>query len=429
MTGQRGLHGDLRGLQIADFADHHDVGILAQECPHGAREGEADLPLHLHLVDAGDLIFDGVLDREDLAVRRVERAERGVERGRLAAAGRARRKQDAVGLLQQGEDMRQRDVVEAQRREVHRQRPAIEDAQHRAFAVNRRHQRDAEVDVLAAHRQADAPVLGDAAFGDVQPGHDLDARENGRRQGARRRFDLVKHAVDAVAHAKIALAGLDMDVGGARLDRAADEMIHQPDDRGIAGTVADAVGIFGGCLRDVARGLRRYLMQARLAGAVQSFEGGFEIGRQRHAANDGPSRGEAGRFGGVVVERIDHRDRQSVRAVAERQDLVLAQELPAEVIGKHGFARIVGGRGHGEVHQRREPLGDVVFGGKPQPREDDFEPFAAFVREPQGALRTGGRELGVFDQPVEERAAHQAGTLRDGRDGRDLPRIGHLFAP
>ncbi|AOY02120.1 hypothetical protein BJP62_17740 [Jeongeupia sp. USM3] len=45
MTGQRRLHGDLRGFEIADFADHDHVRILAQ-----ARSARAKLMSILGLI-------------------------------------------------------------------------------------------------------------------------------------------------------------------------------------------------------------------------------------------------------------------------------------------------------------------------------------------------------------------------------------------
>ena len=38
MSGKRRLDSDLRGLQIADLADHHDIGVLAQERAKDVRE-------------------------------------------------------------------------------------------------------------------------------------------------------------------------------------------------------------------------------------------------------------------------------------------------------------------------------------------------------------------------------------------------------
>ena len=85
-----------RGLDVADLADHDDVGVLAQDRAQDMREAEADLRLDLDLAHAVELVFDGVLDGEELLVGQVEVAQRGIERRRLAAAGRAGDEQDAV---------------------------------------------------------------------------------------------------------------------------------------------------------------------------------------------------------------------------------------------------------------------------------------------------------------------------------------------
>ena len=100
MPGQRRLHGDLRGLPVADFADHDDVGVLPQDGPQQAGEGQADLRAHLDLVDALELILDRVFDGDDLSGDRVQCQQPGVERGGLAAAGRPGHQHDAVGQLQ-----------------------------------------------------------------------------------------------------------------------------------------------------------------------------------------------------------------------------------------------------------------------------------------------------------------------------------------
>ncbi len=89
MAGQRRLHGDPRGLDVPDLADQDHVGVLAQDRPQPAGEGDAGLLVDLDLVDRGEGVLDRVLDRHDVAVGAVDLAERRVERGGLAAAGRA----------------------------------------------------------------------------------------------------------------------------------------------------------------------------------------------------------------------------------------------------------------------------------------------------------------------------------------------------
>ena len=42
VAGERRLDGDLRRLEVADFADEDDVGVLAQEAAQRGGEVEAD---------------------------------------------------------------------------------------------------------------------------------------------------------------------------------------------------------------------------------------------------------------------------------------------------------------------------------------------------------------------------------------------------
>ena len=98
---KRRLHGDLRGLEVADFADHDDVRVLAQDRAQPARERHLDARVDLRLADAVDVVLDRVLDRHDVARAVVDAIERGVQRRRLAGAGRAGDEQDAVRLVDQ----------------------------------------------------------------------------------------------------------------------------------------------------------------------------------------------------------------------------------------------------------------------------------------------------------------------------------------
>ena len=68
--------------------------------------------------------------------------------------------------------------VEAELVEVERDAALVEDAHHDRFAVHRRHGGHAQVDLLALHAQPDAAVLRQAPLGDVEVGHDLDARDH-----------------------------------------------------------------------------------------------------------------------------------------------------------------------------------------------------------------------------------------------------------
>ena len=104
MAGQRRLHRDLRGFEIADLADHDDVGILPQDRAQKAGEVEPDLGLHLDLVDPGQLVFDRVFDGDDVARHRVQLQKPGIERRRFAAARRAGDQHHAVRQVERALD-------------------------------------------------------------------------------------------------------------------------------------------------------------------------------------------------------------------------------------------------------------------------------------------------------------------------------------
>ena len=70
VAGLRGLDGDLGGLEVADFADHDDVRVLAQEGAQRGGEGQADLRVDVDLVDAGQVDFGRILGGRDVACPR-----------------------------------------------------------------------------------------------------------------------------------------------------------------------------------------------------------------------------------------------------------------------------------------------------------------------------------------------------------------------
>ena len=90
VPGQRGVDRNLRGLVVADLADHDLVGIVPQDRPQPARERQPLLLVDRNLRDAAELVFDRILDRDDLVFDRLDLRQRRVQRRRLAAAGRAR---------------------------------------------------------------------------------------------------------------------------------------------------------------------------------------------------------------------------------------------------------------------------------------------------------------------------------------------------
>src|SRR5206468_10639409 len=104
-----------------------------------------------------------------------------------------------------------------------------------ALTVERGQGRDPQVDLTAQHAELDTAVLGQAALGDVELGHELDARDQRCLKIAGRRVNVVQDAIDAIAHPQLFLKWLDVDVRGALFQSPSDPGIDQAEDRRLAG--------------------------------------------------------------------------------------------------------------------------------------------------------------------------------------------------
>src|SRR6185295_18231284 len=72
---------------------------------------------------------------------------------------------------------------------------AVEHADDDALAEHGGQDADAHIDLVAADVQLDTAILRQAALGDVEVGHDLDAAGNGVGQVAGRRHHFIENAV------------------------------------------------------------------------------------------------------------------------------------------------------------------------------------------------------------------------------------------
>ncbi len=99
MPGERGLNGDFRGERIANFADHHHIGILTKNCAQRRGEGDADFFVHRHLRHAAQFVFDRIFDREDFLAPRAHEIDCRVECRRFSGARGAGRENDAETIL------------------------------------------------------------------------------------------------------------------------------------------------------------------------------------------------------------------------------------------------------------------------------------------------------------------------------------------
>ena len=232
MAGLRGLHGDLRRIQVADFADHDHVRILTQDRAQTAGEGHLDTQVDLGLADAVDVVLDRVLDRHDVAAAVIQRRQGGVQRGGLARAGRAGHQHDAVRAIDDAFQCGGLLGVDAELFEIEAFGLLVENTHDHTLGVGAgRDRRHTHIDLAPTERARDAAILRQALLGNVELGHDLDARDDLRRQRTRRVQHLPEHAVDAEAHGDARLESLDMDVGGVLLDRFDEQAVDELDDR------------------------------------------------------------------------------------------------------------------------------------------------------------------------------------------------------
>ena len=230
VTGERGVDGDLGGLKVANFTDHHDVRRLAEHGAQGAGEGHADLVANGHLIDAGELIFDGVLDRDELAVGFVDEVQTGIQRGRLAGAGRAGDEKDAVGHADDALHDRLVITEEAELGQAEREAFLVENTHDDGLAVGGRQGGNTQVDLLAGGGDLNAAVLRDAFLGDGDVGHDLQARDHGELQALGRAVHLDQNTVDAVTDAEPFFERLKMDVRRPTGNRLKDDLVNELDD-------------------------------------------------------------------------------------------------------------------------------------------------------------------------------------------------------
>ena len=98
MAGEGSIYRNVGSLNIPDLTHHDDVRCLTQHGPQGGRKGHPNVRFDHDLVNARQLILDGILHRDDLAVRLVDEIESRIKGGRLARSGGAGDEEDAVGL-------------------------------------------------------------------------------------------------------------------------------------------------------------------------------------------------------------------------------------------------------------------------------------------------------------------------------------------
>ncbi len=99
MAGDGSTQADLGSNLVAHLADQDHVRVLAQGGAQHALEAQLDLFVDLHLVDAGQAVFDRILDGDDLLLGGVDLGQSCVQRRGLAAAGGPGHQHHAAGAM------------------------------------------------------------------------------------------------------------------------------------------------------------------------------------------------------------------------------------------------------------------------------------------------------------------------------------------
>src|SRR5579885_2581171 len=247
VAGERGLNGDVGGFLVSDFADHDFVGVVAKDGPQAAGKGEAFFLVYGNLRDAAELVFDGVFDRDDFVLVGLDFVDGGVKGGGLAGAGGTGDEHHAVGLANVAAEAadffrREANDIQIEALKFFGERLLIEDTKDGIFAVARGHDGNAKVNEAALVLDAEAAVLRNTAFRDVEVAENLDAGDDcGVPFLGDGLHGVLENAVNAVFDGDFGVARLDMNIAGAPFERREDDGLDEANDGADGGIAREAI--------------------------------------------------------------------------------------------------------------------------------------------------------------------------------------------
>ncbi len=283
---------------------------------------------------------------------------------------------------------------------------------------------DAHVDVLAGDLAADAAVLGQPLLGDVQPRHDLHARDDRGHELPRRLARLVEHAVDPVADLHLLLARLDVDVAGPLLDRVEHQRVDPADDRRLVGDLQDVDQLLAPpfvllvpLLAEIAA-----LVVLAAVDVVDDLEDALR--RHQHRLHLGPEL-HAQIVERAHVERIGHRHHHHLALALDRQQAVLLGEAdrdPRRQIGVDVVDLQLGAVGDPQLLPQR--LQHLLLGDGARLDEDLAETSPFCLLRDERLLDHRGGEIGVAppleleQQLADPFACHRSASFREPAPAR-----------
>ena len=232
VTRLRRLHRHTRSVLIADLANEHDVGILAQDRPQRPCERQFDLAVDLCLVDAWYLVLDGILDRDDVRPLGSQRGQRRAQRRGLAGSGRADNENHPVLVTQEGLQLRQRRRGEPECLEGRHPLAVVKDAEDDFLSQDRAQRGHPEIEAVPAiGAGANTTVLRQALLGDVEASHDLDASHEPLVNPFRQVHDLFQQSIQPMAYRDAGLGRLEVNVARPASQRTLDDQVDDVNDR------------------------------------------------------------------------------------------------------------------------------------------------------------------------------------------------------
>ena len=115
VAGQGGLDGDSRRLLIADLADHNNVRVLTQKTSQGVGESKPRRIVDFKLVNAGDVAFDGILNRTNVDLFIVQFRQGGVQGCIFSGTGRPGSQNNTIGGADDFAEFLKILIIESQR--------------------------------------------------------------------------------------------------------------------------------------------------------------------------------------------------------------------------------------------------------------------------------------------------------------------------
>ncbi len=214
----------------------------------------------------------------------------------------------------------------------------------------------------------------------------------------RRRFDLVQHAVDAIAHDQTVFERLEMDIRRAHFERVGDDQRYQANHRRFGSEILQLLDV--GVEPDVVALLdvADNLPQRRFARAVETLQRRLELGRNRDHRLDPAPGDHLERVHRVRVGGVGHRQRELVLIFGQRQRARLAQKPRGDALFENRELGVSGGFDERQVELSRERLRDVALRNDPERDEQRTELLAGLLLQPQRTLEPRRIELAALDQ-------------------------------